>query len=62
MSFEPNPLDSRLDCTTLAFGEFRIALEETLQPLADALPAMNRLLLKARPKWRRRPAKKWRRS
>ena len=28
--FEPNALDSRLDCLTLALGELRISVEETV--------------------------------
>jgi len=58
-TFTPNPLDSQLDCTALAFGEFRIAVAEVVQPFVDMLPAMERLLLKARPKWPRRSFKKW---
>jgi len=58
-TFTPNALDSQLDCAALAFGELRIAVAEAVQPLVDMLPAMERLLLKARPKWPRRSFKRW---
>jgi hypothetical protein len=43
-TFEPNLLDTRLECVGLAFGELRITLEEVLQPLADATAAVERFL------------------
>jgi hypothetical protein len=51
---ERNILDSQVDCLALAMGEFRIALEEAIEPLLALAP----LLLRLR-KWRRRPLKKW---
>lgn len=43
-TFEPNPLDSRLECAGLAFREFGIALEGIAQPLADLTAAIERFL------------------
>jgi hypothetical protein len=59
--FAPNVLDSQLDCTALAMGEFKWAVAEAIEPLVDFAVAVERsgLLLKLRPKWPRRSFKKW---
>ncbi len=62
-TFAPNPLDSHLDCTVPAVGEFRIAIAEAVQPIADLAaelaPILGPIMLRLRPKWPRRSFKQW---
>jgi hypothetical protein len=62
-TFVPNPLDSQIDCASLAFGELRIAIAEAIGPLADFAAGEGKwLLLRLRPKRPRRSFRTWGRT